>query len=392
MTRSSNDRLVALLREIELPDRAYEKAESRYQSLAQWFSRPGSELQPYDAHLFVQGSFSLGTSVRPISPEEEYDLDFTCKLRRGVTRQTHSQADLKALLGREMAAYRIAQQIQKPLEPKTRCWRLSYQDAMPFHMDVVPGLRVDDVRRKYLSNRMLSQTLPMALAEQIARRALWITDDTLSTYPRISDDWPSSNPGGYQQWFLSRMQQEDPSRILAKAHVDPMPVYRGKSALQQTVQLLKRHRDVQFSDDPDLKPSSIIITTIAAHAHVSGDDLTTSLHRALAALEQVRASDTNSILNPVEPDEDFADRWRRADLRHLNLKGHFHDWISAARSAFHRYLIQDVPQRLLDGAYDDFRVGISGDKARALTGASVVVPSAPTKVALATTPAAPWAE
>jgi hypothetical protein len=35
-----------------------------------------------------------------------------------------------------------------------------------------------------------------------------------------------------------------------------------KTPLQQAVQILKRHRDMMFADDPEHKPISVIITTL----------------------------------------------------------------------------------------------------------------------------------
>ena len=140
-TTAADARLAALLEEVDLPERAYELAEGRYEDLAEWIGRPGSALARYDSHIFVQGSFALGTAIRPVNDGEEYDLDFSCKLRRGVSRDTQSQAQVKALLGAELEAYRVARQIQKRLDEKRRCWRLGYRDNMAFHMDVVPGGR-----------------------------------------------------------------------------------------------------------------------------------------------------------------------------------------------------------------------------------------------------------
>src|SRR5699024_9166802 len=102
---------------------------------------------------FVQGSFALGTPIRPVNDDEEYDLDFTCKLRQGVSRQTHTQKQLKRLVGQELKDYREARQITHPLEAKNRCWRLAYRDELPFHMDIVPGLRTDQHERQLLRER-----------------------------------------------------------------------------------------------------------------------------------------------------------------------------------------------------------------------------------------------
>lgn len=63
--------------------------------------RPSRIDARHDAHVFVQGSFALGTPIRPINDDDEYDLDFSCKLRECVSRDTHTQLQLKELVGGE---------------------------------------------------------------------------------------------------------------------------------------------------------------------------------------------------------------------------------------------------------------------------------------------------
>lgn len=381
-----DSRLDVLLRDIDLPNGAYERAESRYKDLGQWISRPESTLKDYDAHVFVQGSFALGTAVRPVNSNEEYDLDFTCKLRHGASRLTHTQAELKELIGIELESYRLARQIESPLETKHRCWRLSYKDDLPFHMDVVPGIRADDMRRTVLTERMVTAGIEQALAANIARRALWITDDEDENFRNVHPDWPSSNPGGYQEWFLSRIRRPKTSGLLVEAQVDPVPVFRARSPLQQAVQLLKRHRDVMFADEPDLKPASILITTIAGRQSHPGEALEMTLRRALEGLRQVRDSGTFEILNPINRNENFADRWAGS---HCPLRQNFYEWINAADNAFDAWLGLDSPQRLLEVASDDFAVELSGDAARSLTASGIAVPTA-RRVEVAAAPPTPW--
>jgi hypothetical protein len=66
---------------IELPPSAYEKAKKRYDDLGEWFGRDESIVKNNDPHVFPQGSFRLGTAIRPLDEKEEYDLDLACKLR-----------------------------------------------------------------------------------------------------------------------------------------------------------------------------------------------------------------------------------------------------------------------------------------------------------------------
>lgn len=390
MTTAADQRLIALWELVDLPERGYELALRRYEDLGTWIGRPESSLLDYDAHVFVQGSFAFGTPIRPIIQGEEYDLDFTCKLRKGVNRQSHTQKALKTLIGDELAAYRIARNIQKPLVEKNRCWRLGYKDELPFHMDVVPGLPADTDRRLRLTEAMSSRGMDTSLAQEAARRALWITDRQDINYARISEDWPSSNPGGYQLWFRSRMQVEI-KRYLAEAQVDPMPIFRSKSPLQQCIQLLKRHRDAMFQEDTDRKPASILITTIAGAAFVQGESISQSLRRILEAMEAVRLSNTNEILNPVNPAENFADRWKRLDCLHLQLKENFHRWIRQASRDFGRLLDEDEPRLWAPTAEEALRLEL-GESTRKRLGLWVAAPAVVRSVELRAAPARPWSD
>jgi len=382
--------LGALLSELDLPNRAYELAERRYKDLGEWIRRPGSSLESFDAHIFVQGSFALGTAIQAINDGDEYDLDFTCKLRKGIARETHSQKQLKILVGDELRAYREARQITKPLVAKNRCWRLGYKDELAFHMDVVPGIRADTARRFELQTSMEHAGVHSTLAEEAARRALWITDLQDVNYDRASQDWPSSNPGGYQLWFQAQMrglEQQDSVR----AQVDPLPVYRSKTPLQHCIQLMKRHRDVMFKGECEMKPASIIITTVAAKAYSPGESLSQTLRRTLNALEEIRRSSTDVVLNPVNPKENFADRWARLELQHLRLKANFHAWIEQASRDFGKFLANAPSQRLVEVAQDSFQVNAGSRFSRNIgVAASAVAVSSVRSVAAQPAPPRPW--
>lgn len=389
-TTESDKSLTALLYELDLPDRAYELAERRYKDLGEWIRRPGSSLEPYDAHIFVQGSFAFGTAIQPVDDDDEYDLDFTCKLRKGISRDTHTQEQLKRLVGEELRAYREARQITKPLIAKNRCWRLGYKDELAFHMDVVPGIRADTARRVELQTRMEQAGVDSVLAAEAARRALWITDLQDADFNRVSRDWPSSNPGGYQLWFQAQMRGAEQKGVV-RAQVDPLPVYRSKTPLQHCVQLLKRHRDVMFNGRCEMKPASIIITTIAARSYSAGESLSQALQRTLWALDELRRSGSDVVLNPINPKENFTDRWARPELQHLRLKANFHTWIEQASRDFDVFLANSPSQRLVETAQDAFQVSATSRFARNIAvSATPVVASSIRTVAAQPAPPRPW--
>src|SRR5437660_8033190 len=101
---------------IDIPDSAYEKAEKRYKDLGEWFGRKEARCQKFDPHIYPQGSFRLGTVTQPVDEDGEYDLDMGCRLRGGVTKVTHTQQQLKELVGADLEDYRVARGIQEAKE------------------------------------------------------------------------------------------------------------------------------------------------------------------------------------------------------------------------------------------------------------------------------------
>jgi hypothetical protein len=385
---SQDKKLLLVLKEIELPDGAYEGAKRRYDDLGAWFDRAECALKDYDPHIFVQGSFALGTAIRPVRGGQAYDLDLSCKLRDGIDRSTHSQRQFKHMVGRELEGYRAYRKIQDRLEAKHRCWRLKYQDDLHFHMDVVPGILADPSRRSELARLLEQRQVDRALAEAIAADAMWITDDRSPHFEYAHPDWLSSNPEGYVRWFLSRMEGTRRA-LVAEAQVDEVPLHRRKSALQRALQILKAHRDVMFEHASDHKPISVILTTLGSEAYVPEQSLTETMRTLLRAFDDFRRSDSEVVLNPVNPQENFADRWKTREGRKLELKENFHRWIVQVAADFQHILAQTDPREIVQRAQKGWKVRLDENTVTASLGAAVSGPSAPRRVSIQSAPR-PW--
>lgn len=350
----TNDQEATLYREIiekiELPESAYMKAKERYESLGTWLEK--SECAKYSPHIFPQGSFRLGTAIRPLNDNNEYDLDLSCELRKGILKSTHTQCELKGMVGREIKAYRNANGVKAPVEEKHRCWRLEYADELSFHMDIVPCIPGAENSRRALYEAMRSAGTSEQLADNVAKLAVSITDDRAAHFSVISDDWYGSNPAGYALWFEDRMSQLR-SIFEARAKIDPVPTFKLKSPLQRAVQLLKRHRDQMFQGFEEAKPISIIITTLAARAYNGEFDVALAMKTILMDMEKYIRNTQPKVPNPVNPAEDFADRWNMAEGKKLDLEGNFYKWLIQARKDFsllgtadRDFLLGHVEQRL----------------------------------------------
>ena len=116
--------------------------------------------------------------------------------------------------------------------------------------------------------------------------------------------------------------------------VDFFPLFNKKTPLQRVIQLLKRHRDSWSKDNPDSKPISIIITTLAARAYNGESDIVSALGNILSKMGGFVNKDKPRVPNPVDPEEDFADRWYRNDCLHLRLENNFNLWLLQAQKDF----------------------------------------------------------
>jgi hypothetical protein len=399
MTREiDNAVLAAILKEIDLPDTARQRAEARYKRLGEWFGEPRQKCSDYRPRIYPQGSFRLGTVVRPLSDDDEYDLDMGCRLEHGIAKNTHTQEELKDMVRQDLEAYRVANQIQTPLDEKNRCWRLSYKDEVGFHLDAVPSIPEDAGTRTVITDRMVANGIPRELAAGIAQHAGAITDTTHPRYPVITLDWRISNSEGYARWLESRIRQKSfrvPSRTLViegKSKVEELPSSTWKSPLQQAIQLLKRHRDVAFKDDRDRQPISIIITTLAAHAYSGANDAAEALGQILPKMEAAIRLNRPKVPNPVQPEEDFADKWYAADKAHLDLEGTFRRWIQQAIRDLDRIATASSADALRDTVQAVFQVGISEEWLNGRFGPhrAVAAPRPPRHTVITEPPPKPW--
>ena len=320
---------------LELPDTAYEKAKERYEDLGEWFGRDESLFKDNEVHIFPQGSFRLGTAIRPLNNNEEYDLDLACNIRAGILKSTHSQKDLKELVGKELESYRNARGIKSKKEEKRRCWRLEYQDSLSFHMDVVPCIPLDESNWIYEDTIDGNYVADENLSRKISSKSVSITDIDKDNYSKIDSRWHISNPEGYALWFEAMIQKNQAPRLLIeKAQVDRIPAFNQKTILQRAVQLLKRHRDNMFQDNDDSKPISVIITTLAGRAYNGEENLADALKNILHNMDKYINKSGKRVQNPTYPKEDFADKWDDISYAHLKLEENFYLWLKSARRDF----------------------------------------------------------
>ncbi|KMS56195.1 hypothetical protein V474_14605 [Novosphingobium barchaimii LL02] len=342
-TATAQEYLEALADELAVSEARYEQAERSYHSLGDWLNRDASTIAQYSPAVYVQGSFGLGTVIKPIKADAEYDIDAVCELK-DLTKAQLTQRELKILVGREIEAYRVSKGMHQPLEERRRCWTLRYADGAQFHMDVVPALPDGAAMRAVLEARFLDA--------QWADPAIGITDNEHHLYDLVTQDWPHSNPKGYLRWFKSRMEviQRRRKQILAdsiRASVESIPDYKVRTPLQSAIMILKRHRDIMYvNDEINCCPISIIITTLAGHAYDGEEQIADALLSILSRMDQFieRVNGQAYIQNPSDPLENFADKWATFPERERA----FYEWLAQARHDFATAAQQVTRTRITD--------------------------------------------
>ena len=304
-----NDLYLRIAEELDISDILFDKAVTSYTTLGEYINNHCD----CSVSVYTQGSFRLGTVIRPLSDEDEYDLDLVCEV---MDIPYITPKDLKNMIGDIL---RDSKRYSSMLEEKKRCWRIEYSDEAQFHMDITPAL--PDVKE---------------------------TDAILVTNKNTNGlySFTFSNPKGYSDWFEKRKATTEMIRKVAiyeAAGVEPVITENNKIKLplQRAIQILKRHRDKMFESIPDDKPISIIITTLAAKAYNGEAGVYDAVNRILVTMSSfIKVEDGKYYIpNPSNPQENFADKWN-SEPRKAKA---FFDWLEKAKKD-----IVTVPPTIID--------------------------------------------
>jgi hypothetical protein len=277
---------------LDISEELREEATGFYEAVGRHLARPDSRLFAYSPAIYPQGSFRLGTMVRPVTKGCDYDVDLVCVLL--VTKSQTTQAGLKELVGAELeTAYEAI------MKEGRRCWTLRFNAR--FHMDVLPS--IPDI--------------------ELGGTSILLTDTDLTR-------WQCSDPKAYGLWFEAQMAtvvavMKEAAAFRLRATVDQIPDWKIRTPLQRAVQILKRHRDLYFQNRVECRPASIIITTLAAQAYAGERSIVETL-KSISEELSFKAQPIDGhfyIPNPVNPKENFADRWNEDPER----AKHFLMWV-----------------------------------------------------------------
>lgn len=289
------------LQSLDITPAEFDLVERRYTALGGHLESHWEESRSSN-EVYPQGSFRLGTVTRRFHHDDDIDIDLVAK--RGLARSSTTQEELKKDVGRAVSAFAADTTPTPNVHEDDRCWTLQFPGM---HMDVLPALTDED-----------------------ADQGILITDRAVRV-------WQTSNPRGYAHWFDQQIADElrlAHEELAKNTDVEEIPEALVRSELQRIVQALKRHRDVYFTGRLDERPSSVIITTLAALAYPTAGR--GNLYDTLRAVtrnmpEGLRYEGATWVLpNPAQTGENFADYWNTEPDRARN----FENWMDAVQQDF----------------------------------------------------------
>lgn len=381
---------------LDIPPRKYQKAVQRYREVGNWLKDGNCDGSEGNTPISLQGSFRLGTVVRPIRKGEEsdYDIDMVCRLL--MEKRSTIPEKIKTIVGDRLKDNDVYKRMLD--HEGRRCWTLNYaeEDGVGFHLDVLPSTAEDPTTVLTITSS--------GVASDMARQAIAITEKKGSG----EFSWNTSNPSGYAEWFdkvkmpIFEKIQMSQRRLLFQSNqdifskIDDVPDPLVKTPLQRSIQILKRHRDLRFVGhewETD-KPISIILTTLAANLYQQQEDVYSTLRDFIEQLdEQARllqpgflanknlpdmqfmkkkADGTWYIPNPVNPAENFADRWHENDHRKARA---FFQWVSWVRTDLVELLNQGDISKIVKSLQQSFgeRIIVESAKGIYVSGAPAIV-------------------
>lgn len=324
---------------IQLPDNKRKEINDSYKSVAKYIGNNNDLVDDdIDYSIYYQGSFATDTVIRPIKGED-FDLDIVIEFALSKKEMTAREFYKSFLDTFNDGRY------EDLIEEYRNCVRINYDSN--YHFDIMPSVPT-----------------------RANSRALYVPDAK-------KRDWVIRSPKTFADWFITqtkkikgyRISFTDTKRMLMESEIKPLKAkqpYETTPTLVRVVQLIKRIKDVFFSDyEGEREPQSIVITTLAAKYYDGGYSVYEALSNILFKMKQLHDRDKRfMVVNPSCSEEYFTEKWPR----HIEYYENYSKFInfaysriidlpnpSKAKSAFRALFGQSPFDKVLeDTKYDSF--------------------------------------
>ena len=251
-----------------------------------------------------QGSYALGTLIKPVDDNDEYDADIQIVMKHNPKWEPKEYV---LEINRTLAANKT---YADKLRLKTRCVTVDY--AGDFHLDVVPRVTING--EHYVCNR-------------------------------IDNKFEETDGTGYRDWANEK------NRITG-------------GNLKRVVRLLKYLRDHKNS----FTAKSILLTTLAGNTIKASDEgkesVSTNADTLVTVLDRIddylqQHPNMPKIKNPVLATEDFNRHWDQR--KYANFRDRVHSYAQTAKQAKDEPSSEKAIKLWRELFGDDFGEGSSGD-------------------------------
>jgi hypothetical protein len=390
--------IMSIISNLDIPPTLYENAVAKYKAITNFLSDCGIE-----ADMYPQGSFAVGTVVRPNAkdPSANYDLDFICQVKG--SRGNYTPSGLRNRIEEALTSSGV---YGGKLTICDECFTIEYADinGVSFAIDIVPATDESAETKNRLTMKSVSP--------QLINTAIAIPKHNGGR----NYEWITNNPVGFRTWFeeinapflaaareSSRMRLFEQNRNIY-ASVEDIPNALERSALQRVIQILKYHRDVYYAkldDGDDIKPISAIINTVVAEIskcinpscsvfelleYVLKEFEIYAQQQSLTTKDFMRLYESRSVFsrpegkwyisNPANPEDNLADQWNT----NTRIPAMFFRWVDAAKSDLITALHMDDDHKfraILESGFGSTTVSsVIGNKYRAATASKPIVAQA----------------
>lgn len=337
--------ILKIVSKLDITPSMFKEATEKYEALSKYLH----EHSGLRANMYPQGSFALGTVVRPYYKGEDasYDLDFICEVSKG--RGEITPDELRNAIKSALSESKL---YSDKLEEFDECFTIHYADinGMSFSIDIVPAT-AESITSK---NRLRCKTA----RPDLINNAIAIPKKRTTGY-----EWLTNNPQGFKEWFkeinnpyLNYASTEYRTALFESTDfygsIEEIPLEMNRSSVQRAIQLLKYHRDIYYLKASDLKPISALITYMVADVASSlipSTDTFTLLEAVLYQLTlceqqlhmgQLQFESTVTpapliayknhkwlVINPANPEDNLADKWNTNSA----IPAKFFNWVKVAK-------------------------------------------------------------
>lgn len=333
---------------LDIPPYLYRNAVEKYKNITDFLESKG-----FEALMYPQGSFALGTVVRPNvkNPDASYDLDFICQVYNPKSEYS-SASELRKKLNEVFTNSTL---YGGKVAFSDKCITINYADigSISFSIDIVPATAESpEIIGRLTKEAEYPELIPTSIA--------------IPKHCEKNYNWCTNNPKGYKAWFdkinapfiaysresFRKSLFEANTRMFAK--VEEIPSELERSSIQRVIQILKYHRDnyyAKLENGDDIKPISAIISTVVARMSEGQDaslgvfDLLkyilsesnlysqqqilneSDFYNKYGAYRRIIRKQSSKwyIDNPANPEDNLADQWDN------NMAKTFFAWLDSAR-------------------------------------------------------------